>query len=185
MNSDRFLFRAVVEADYCDNDGNEKTIKLLLNDVAVYSSTTIGVTDEVLVNAIRSTNLNAKEKNSAYSYFESNNECIDNEWFVLQAETIEQCTGIKDVNGKFIFEGDIIDYTLPWSWGPGYVYLSMGHCGPCKANNVGEYVLSKNISNPSQDTVYNEWNGDEVIIIGNVHENPELLGERNGNKRFI
>ena len=70
MENNRFLFRAVVKAKYCGSDGNNKTIKLLLNSVAVYSPTTVGVTDEILVNAIRNTNLNAKERNSVYSYFE-------------------------------------------------------------------------------------------------------------------
>ena len=175
MENNRFLFRAVVEADYYDNDGNDKTIKLLLNNVAVYTSATVGVTDKVLVNAIRNTNLNAKERNSVYSYFETNNECSDTEWFVLEAETIEQCTGIKDANGKFIFEGDIINSPMWWQWGPSYVYLSMGQCDPCMADNVGNYILSKNISNPLQNAIHNEWNGDEVTVIGNIHENPELL----------
>lgn len=174
MKNNRFLFRAVVEADYYDSDGNDKTVKLLLSNVAVYTPATIGVTDEVLIAAIRNTNLNAKERNSAYSYFEANNECGDSEWFVLEAETIEQCIGIKDANGKFIFEGDIINDPT-WWWGPGYVYLSMGQCGPCMADNVGNYILSKNISDPSQNAVHNEWNGDEVVIIGNIHENTELL----------
>lgn len=88
MENNRFLFRAVVEADYYDNDGNDKTVKLLLNNVAVYTPATVGVTDEILVNAIRNTNLNAKERNSVYSYFEANNECSDSEWFILEAETI-------------------------------------------------------------------------------------------------
>lgn len=184
MENNRLLFRAVVEADYYDNDGNDKTVKLLLNNVAVYSPTTVGVTDEILVNAIRNTSLNAKERNSVYSYFEANNECSDSEWFVLQAETIEQCIGVKDSSGKFIFEGDIINDPT-WWWGPGYVFLSMGQCGPCMADNVSEYILGKNISNPSQDAVYNEWNGDEVTVIGNIHENPELLEGKNGDKRFI
>lgn len=174
MENNRFLFRAVVKAEYCDSDGNNKTIKLLLSRVAVYAPTTVGVADEVLVNAIRNTNLNAKERNSVYSYFETNNKYADQEWFVLQAETIEQCIGIKDANGKFIFEGDIINDPT-WWWGPGYIFLSTGKCGPCRADNVGEYILSKNLSNPSQDAVYNEWNGDEVTVIGNIHENPELL----------
>lgn len=183
MENNRLLFRAVVKAEYRDSDGNDKTIRLLLNNVAVSSPTIIGVTDEILDSAIRNTNLNSADQNAIYSYFVSNNRWIDTEWFVLQAETIEQCTGIKDANGKFIFEGDIIDDPT-WWWGPGYVYLSMGQCGPCLADNVGNYILSKNISNPSQDAVYNEWNGDEVTVIGNIHENPELL-ETNNDERQI
>lgn len=183
MENNRFLFRAVVKAEYCNSDGNNKTIKLLLNTVAVYSPTTVGVADEVLVNAIRNTNLNAEERNSVYSYFEINNKYVDQEWFVLQAETIEQCTGIKDANGKFIFEGDVIDDPT-WWWGPGYVYLSMGQCGPCRVNNVGGYILSKNISDPLQNAAHNEWNGDEVIVIGNIHENPELLESKNDERQI-
>lgn len=178
MENNRLLFRAVVEADYYDNDGNDKTIKLLLNNVAVYSPTTVGVTDEVLINAIRNTNLNAEERTSVYSYFEI---YINKKWFILEAETIEQCIGVKDANGKLIFEGDIINDPT-WWWGPGYVFLSTGRCGPCRADNVGEYILSKNISNPSQNAVYNEWNGDEVTVIGNIHENPELLEDNNVSK---
>lgn len=171
MENNRFLFRAVVKAKYYGSDGNNKTIKLLLNSVAVYSPTTVGVTDEVLISAIRNTDLNAEERTSVYSYFEI---YINKKWFVLQAETIEQCTGIKDANGKFIFEGDIINDPT-WGWGPRYVYLSMGQCGPCIADNVGNYILSKNISNPLQNALHNEWNGDEVVVIGNIYENPELL----------
>ena len=184
MENSRFLFRAVVKAEYCDSDGNNKTIKLLLSRVAVYSPTTVGVADEVLVNAIRNTNLNAEERNSVYSYFETDNKYTDQDCFVLQSETIEQCIGVKDANGKFIFEGDIINNPT-WWWGPGYVFLSTGKYSPCGADNVGEYILSKNISNPSQDAVYNEWNGDEVTVIGNIHENPELLEGKSGDKRFI
>lgn len=183
MENNRLLFRAVVKAEYRDSDGNDKTIRLLLNNVAVSSPTIIGVTDEILDSAIRNTNLNSADQNAIYSYFVSNNRWIDTEWFVLQAETIEQCTGIKDANGKFIFEGDIIDDPT-WWWGPGYVFLSTGKCGPCRADNVGEYILSKNVSNPSQGAVYNEWNGDEVTVIGNIHENPELL-ETNNDERQI
>lgn len=161
MENNRLLFRAVVEADYYDNDGNDKTVKLLLNNVAVYTPATIGVTDEILVNAIRNTNLNAKERNSAYSYFEANNECIDPEWFVLEAETIEQCTGLKDKKGRLIYENDVV---------------SCGHpdIGYVKWKNGGFWVSGGNYVIPWNFFTANKWE-----VLGNLHENPELLEANN------
>lgn len=90
-------------------------------------------------------------------------------------ETIGQYTGLTDKNGKKIFEGDII-FKPSWWWGCRYVYLKRGNCGACKADNVMQYVLSKNIENPLDNPTYNLWNGNEVEVIGNIYDNPELLG---------
>lgn len=69
----------------------------------------------------------------------------DDQWIV------EQCTGLKDKNGKLIYEGDIIypNYEIKWS--------SLGYVLP-NGNNLSFY------------------NG-SCEVIGNIHENPELLKE--------
>ena len=167
MENNRFLFRAVVKAKYCGSDGNNKTIKLLLSRVAVYSPTTVGVADEVLVNAIRNTNLNAEERNSVYSYFEINNKYADQEWFVLQAETIEQCTGLKDKNGRLIYEGDIVKITgdvmtMPLKYMDclfKVIWADIGFCFEMLDENDGLGFCEC-------------W---EYEVVGNIHENPELL----------
>lgn len=76
------------------------------------------------------------------------------------SETVGQYTGVKDRNGKKIFEGDIIKCT--------YIYeIGMGLRFDPKIDVV---VYREGNFNP----LYNcERNSFEVI--GNIHDNPELL----------
>lgn len=89
-------------------------------------------------------------------------------------ETVGQFTGLTDKNGKKIFEGDIL-YSPFWWWGPRFVYLMQGECGPCHADSVMQYILARNVENPENQATYNLWNACEVEIIGNIHNNPKLL----------
>lgn len=94
--------------------------------------------------------------------------------FQFDFKNLIQSTGLKDKNGKLIYEGDII-YTPGWWWGAGFVHLNIGECGPCKGDSVMSYILAKNIDNPLKGAAHNIWNGAEVEVIGNIYENPELL----------
>jgi uncharacterized phage protein (TIGR01671 family) len=78
----------------------------------------------------------------------------------IDPATIGQCTGMKDKNGKLIFEGDIV------TW-PADDYL---HCTDvkwcdgcfCVADEDGE-----------EECIFCFTDG--IKIIGNIHDNPELL----------
>lgn len=94
----------------------------------------------------------------------------------VRPETVGQWTGLTDEGCNKIFEGDII-FKPSWWWGCRYVYLKRGKCGACKADNVMQYILSKNIENPLEEAAYNLWDGNEVKVIGNIYDNPELLEE--------
>ena len=79
--------------------------------------------------------------------------------------TPEQCTGIKDKNGNLIYEGDII--RLPWQAGwPDLI-------GVVKFNELyASFLLSKTITDRAEQSFW--WNNSKEVI-GNIHENPELL----------
>lgn len=73
---------------------------------------------------------------------------------------LEQYTGLHDKNGKEIYEGDIVRAWI--DIGPGGEML-----GICQ-------VIIENFGNNIQEWTYKEP-GFLPEVIGNIHENPELL----------
>lgn len=74
-------------------------------------------------------------------------------------DTIGQFTGMYDCNGKEIYEGDILRTSISKN-GIGFVSWNI--------ENASFVVQMKNSAQ-----WYNLWRGYEVI--GNIHDNPELL----------
>ncbi len=76
--------------------------------------------------------------------------------------TIGECTGLRDKNGKLIFEGDIIK-----------------HNGECYVIKYLEKYMRFSPTKPG--TVFAVFDYTQSEIVGNIHDNPELLkGEANG-----
>ena len=87
--------------------------------------------------------------------------------YEVDPSTICQCTGLKDKNGKLIWENDICDRKEPYpeivkycngDWTLDYSYAIHKESGGCYCN-LGFYTEERKC----------------VEVIGNIFDNPELL----------
>ena len=76
-------------------------------------------------------------------------------------KTIGQFTGLTDRNGNKIFEGDIVQAALDGR------YYSVEYI------TDGEYAF--NFVDLEKGYTYSLYDFNDVIVIGNIHDNPELL----------
>ena len=75
-----------------------------------------------------------------------------------------QFVGLKDKNGREIYEGDIVSLD---SWNPSNMQICFIEGAFCLANEDGEYV---------GDIHYIHHAGiEQSEVIGNIYQNPELL----------
>ena len=82
-------------------------------------------------------------------------------------ETVGQYTGLKDKDGRKIFEGDVVHYELAHMSESGYPYKDAKYNHP----KVGPVVFTDQCFLPLAYCVK-----DRILISGNIHDNPELLG---------
>ena len=84
----------------------------------------------------------------------------------LDLNNLIQCTGLKDKNGKLIYEGDIVKGTCGVYWGLMVVeYLE----------NRASFIYRRLDGKYYPLSMLGECNFEELL--GNVYENPELLKE--------
>lgn len=108
--------------------------------------------------------LNKKDVECLIIYLDGNYE-IYRGWCIVKPDlTIEQYTGLKDKDGKEIYEGDIVR----WCGGFYEIYFDIVQ---------GWRGIDRRGSIPNGHTLYQMTinNVDKPNIVGNIHENKELL----------
>lgn len=114
---------------------------------------------------------------------------IDNEgdtapWFAdVDPDTIGQFTGLLDKNDKEIYEGDIInlnDEDFELEHGNGIVVFLDKDAGGRPCGGLW-YLEDADEDSNTENSLYDLWYEGTLEIIGNIHDNPELLkgGESN------
>ena len=97
---------------------------------------------------------------------------FDDTWTPEEYTTIEQYTGLKDENGKEIYEGDIIQEEIAFN--------SKMTDGTFKYKVYwDEEELCWCLEHIGNESIHHElWQCNQSTeVIGNIHENPELLGD--------
>ena len=87
--------------------------------------------------------------------------------YAVDPDTVGECTGLTDRNGKLIFEGDIVSFTRydALGWRRDRVGQVLHH-----QDTASFYVLA---------TTGDGWGWmqiESIEVIGNIHDNPELIG---------
>ena len=89
-------------------------------------------------------------------------------WSEIDPSTICQCTGLKDKNGKLIWENDVVGFWDTYSTENGQAEMD------CIGKVVwDDETISFQVTNRLSAESYEVL--DECSVIGNIFDNPELL----------
>lgn len=173
--NDRLKFRAYFEETISDSEDNGYIFKFCLNDIAIFDSDMIGIYADDFKEQIRQAFEKFKEKNPKLTEddlqhiieeFYEDNSCDNEDWLnISRFESIVQSTGLKDKNGKLVFENDIVN--------TGYGFFVIQYCDTCKQYQLFDGECFACLGDFHWYEFIDELA--TVEVIGNIHQNSELL----------
>lgn len=92
-------------------------------------------------------------------------------YHLLELMPLMQCTGLKDKNGKLIYEGDIMRSEYGYDGTP-YIIEGVVRFGKTKSRRIGYFIEDLH---ENQKIYFSDFEKNEIV--GNIYENPELLGQ--------
>ena len=120
-------------------------------------------------------NICGERKENPHIIIISDDKIIDGLWCEVISETVGQYTGLTDKNGKKIFEGDIVHAV----YSDGYIGVPDTDYGNLIVGFDDTYYGGARYSMKTiGDTGYRIFSAglrNGVAVIGNTHDNPELL----------
>lgn len=91
--------------------------------------------------------------------------------FVVKTETVCEFTGLKDKNGKDIYEGDIVKYMPKYNQGDAPIF----RIEKVFWQDFRSGWATKRSELANNDLFRCAQYGNDIEVIGNIHENHELL----------
>ena len=94
----------------------------------------------------------------------------------IDPSTLGQYTGLKDKNGKEIYEGDILKHSY-WDKVPLDVFQQGGKDEYIEEVLIVKYSVERGCYLSDSFTGIDIWICEESEVIGNIYDNPELINK--------
>ena len=161
MNNDRLNFRAWNKVTLTDEEDNDYEKSFILYNVDAFKGHIAGIHEENFEDQLKKQGFSEDEIEQIKQGYSI--EYYDGDYLNIDVEEIDQCTGLKDTNGKLIYEGDVI-FINGEKW---CVIWENEDCA----------FFFSNLKEVYRQPIFPDFYMmvDDFEVIGNIHENPELL----------
>ena len=159
MSNDRFKFRTGFTVSFYDVAGNDVERQIILDSCFSIDNGGEGIcVNEEIIQEALDIYVAKDEHKSAWDFINANYAETDGYYFIDSVDFLDQCTGLKDKNGKLIYEGD---------------WLKTKDVSYCYVVWYDGFWWVKSLPSEAMDLEYAEFYK-ECEVVGNIHNNKLL-----------